>query len=161
MTDSVYRCISCQKSEKDKDKIVLCAYCCRCEHLTCKGVFGPAAETLRKTNYFCSVKCIEIAQRSIMPAAEMEHTLREEIRNILNEVQKVHTKLDSKMDALLDEVKTMKAGYKSLKHDVEELQLGHDAVNETISGLQVELDRINRAAICNHYGSTCEKRRGG
>lgn len=158
--DNMYRCFSCKKEETDESKIVLCAYCCKCEHLACKGVFGKAVEKLRSHNYFCSVQCSEIAQRCANSSAGMESILREEIRTVFTEVQKVYlamnemqqsnAKLESNLSSLLDEIKAVKVGYSSLKDDVQELQDGHDSMNETVSGLQLEIDRINRAALSRH-----------
>lgn len=144
-------CFSCGKGGADESKFVSCAYCFKCQHLSCKGVFGAAASKLKSKTYFCSVECSSI--HSAMPSAGVDNLILEEIRKVsteVHEMKQAQTKLDGKLDDVLVEVKSMKGQFNSLKTDVEQLQVEQDVVNETICKLQLDLDRINRAAIAKN-----------
>lgn len=157
MDASAYCCSICKGLEEDKTKFILCVNCCKCEHFSCKGVHGAAVDTLRQKPYFCCLECCEIAQRSVTPFPTMDNSLKEGIRDILLEVRKIQqnhvnleTKLEAKLDTLLEEMKTMKADYKSLKEEVANLQHEKNATNETVSALQMDLERINRTALAKN-----------
>lgn len=161
MQNNNYRCFSCDQEEIDENKVVMCAYCYKCQHLDCKKVYGRAAEMLRQKEYFCSVDCSEIKRRCTSTIGDLGNIqLKDEFNKVFTEIQKVHStmtvvqhtnvKLESKLVSLLDEVKAMKVNHDSLKDEVIELQQDHDSMNETVTGLQLELDRINRAALSKH-----------
>lgn len=80
----------------------------------------------------------------------MDSLIMDEIKKVLEEVRDLkrsHTNLDTKMDTLLVEVQAIKSDHKRLKEDVEVLQLQHCAMDETVSNLEVQVDRMNRAAL--------------
>lgn len=83
----------------------------------------------------------------------MDSLIMDEIRKVLEEVRDLkrsHTNMDTKMDTILTEVQTIKGEHKRLKEDVEVLQLQHCAMDETVSNLEVQVDRVNRAALSKH-----------
>lgn len=83
----------------------------------------------------------------------MDSLIMDEIKKVLEEVRDLkrsHTNMDTKMDTILTEVQTIKGEHKRLKEDVEVLQLQHCAMDETVSNLEVQVDRVNRAALSKH-----------
>lgn len=166
MKNSVFHCATCNTEEDDQNKIVLCHYCFKCEHLRCKKVFGEAAEKLRAKQYFCSLHCAKLSSH-ISAAAGMEKLMMEEIGKVLTEVrgtnaelrkvqdtigelQRSHNSFAEKVDSMLNEIQTIKADQQLLKDDVAVLQEEQFAVNETITDLEKQLDRINRDALATH-----------
>lgn len=147
-----FTCFSCGESDTDENNFISCAYCFRCQHLSCKGVFGAAVASLRQKTYFCSAECSSI-HHSTATALGMDKRILDAIEKVssdVNEIKQTHNSLDRKLDSVLDEVKSMKLQFNTLKTDVELLQDEHDSMNETVNKLQLDLDRINRAAIANN-----------
>lgn len=163
MSDGASICAVCKIAEPDATKVVTCIYCYKSEHTSCKGVYGPSAATLRTKPYFCSVQCCEIHHRcqNPTPFSGVDDKLMSEI---LTEVRKTNTELHdvqstmgdlkrfnnhvaSQIEVLVTEIKSVKRDYAKVKRDVGHLQSDQKQTDETISELQMELDRVNRAAL--------------
>lgn len=166
MKDSVLRCSVCKAEENDQNKVVLCGYCFKCEHLRCKGVYGAAAEKLRTKTYFCSLNCAEVSS-CLSSTISMEKQLMDEITKVLTEVRGTNAELRKvqdtvgeiqrsnhlfaeKVETLLQEMQLIKEDHQSLKDDVVHLQEDQLAANETITDLEKQLDQLNRAALAAH-----------
>ena len=164
--DCVLYCSTCKTEENDHNKVVLCDYCLKCEHLSCKGVYGVAAEKLRAKKYFCSLNCAEVSSR-VSYTAEMEKQLMDEITKVLNEVrgtnaelrkvqdtvgeiQRTNNLFADKVDTMLKEMQLIREDHQLLKDDVAHLQDEQLAINETVTDLEKQLDQINRAALATH-----------
>ncbi|EDS45805.1 conserved hypothetical protein [Culex quinquefasciatus] len=156
--------ISPKVEENDQNKIVLCHYCMKCEHLSCKKVYGVAAEKLRAKKYFCSLDCAKLSSHT---SSGMEKQIMDEIGKVLAEVrgnsaelrkvqdtigelQRTHNSFAEKVDTLLNEMQAIKEDQQLLKNDVAVLQEEQFAVNETITDLEKQLDQLNRAALATH-----------
>ncbi|XP_039433943.1 uncharacterized protein LOC120416293 [Culex pipiens pallens] len=164
MKNSAFLCATCNTEENDQNKIVLCHYCMKCEHLSCKKVYGVAAEKLRAKKYFCSLDCAKLSSHT---SSGMENQIMEEIGKVLAEVrgtsaelrkvqdtigelQRTHNSFAEKVDTLLNEMQAIKEDQQLLKNDVAVLQEEQFAVNETITDLEKQLDQLNRAALATH-----------
>ncbi|EDS39354.1 conserved hypothetical protein [Culex quinquefasciatus] len=152
MKNSAFLCATCNTEENDQNKIVLCHYCMKCEHLSCKKVYGVAAEKLRAKKYFCSLDCAKLSSHT---SSGMENQIMEEIGKVLaedtiGELQRTHNSFAEKVDTLLNEMQAIKEDQQLLKNDVAVLQEEQFAVNETITDLEKQLDQLNRAALATH-----------
>lgn len=163
MSDDASICAVCKNAEPDATKLVTCVYCFKSEHTACKGVYGPPAAALRAKPYFCSVQCCDIHHRcqnptpfsgvddklmaEILTEVRKTNTEIHDVQLTMGELKRFNSQVANQIEVLVTEIKSVKRDYTKVRRDVEHLQDDQKQTDETISELQLNLDRVNRAAL--------------
>ncbi|XP_055591278.1 uncharacterized protein LOC129743318 [Uranotaenia lowii] len=157
-------CAICSKPEKDPTKVIECLYCFKSEHFKCRNLAGEAIRKFRKQPFYCSLDCRNLhAATTTKSSAEESLVLKElrtvlteiretkselsEVRNTVKEIEKSQDFVSTKLDGILSELQELKINQNKLKKDVVVLQSDQRKVEETVSNLELEVDRINRLAL--------------
>ncbi|XP_055614736.1 uncharacterized protein LOC129761058 [Uranotaenia lowii] len=156
-------CAICSKPEKDPSKVIECLYCYKSEHFKCRNLAGEAIRKLRKQPFYCSLECRNLHAATSKSNDEESRVLKElrtvlteiretkseltEVRNTVKEIEKSQDFVSTKLDGILSEIQELKVNQNKMKKDVFTLQSDQRKIEETVSNLELEVDRINRLAL--------------
>lgn len=170
--DSAVICTVCSKKEPDQNKLATCAYCFVSTHYKCKGIIGNAVHRARENLHFCSPNCASIYQRIVdmqnkqstalnTVAAELKAAVssavsaemgavRAEVKSITTAIESSQDFLSSKFDSIVIEFKELKLENDNLKKELNDLKRSHATLADTVSKLEVDVDKFSKNAIENN-----------